>query len=129
MNTLPQLPFDEWSKLTDVPIWSRRPPEEYKGRIMEWYETLYKVIDDYSDGGNIITSPEVACILESTLMFKANIRESPVTLPKIGSFESRINGKLKQWDIYVDPYFPRNKITIVDSKGSKQDVVVAHLIG
>ena len=62
----------------------------------------------------MVTSPEIANILEFTSGFRASVvadqDRGSVGAVKAGSIS-------KKWDVYVDPYFPRNVI-LVGRKGS-----------
>ncbi len=122
--------------------WSRRPGKfvnkttglditsnganlpDFTGNVSQWYETLVETINDVSaqihrktlrGGANfLVTSPEVANILEMTNGFRANVtaddNKGDVSVVKSGSVT-------KKWDLWVDPYFPRNVI-LVGRKGS-----------
>lgn len=97
---------------------------DFTGTVSEWYETLVETINDVSaqihrktlrGGANfIVTSPEVANILEGTAGFRAKVthdadkgQAGPLN---VGSMNSK-------FEVYVDPYFPRNMI-LVGRKGS-----------
>tara|TARA_Y100001973_G_scaffold105344_1_gene178174 strand:- start:30 stop:1829 length:1800 start_codon:yes stop_codon:yes gene_type:complete len=96
---------------------------DFTGTVSEWYETLVETINDVSaqihrktlrGGANfLVTSPEVANILEFTSGFRANVTadadKGTVGAVKTGALS-------KKWDIYVDPYFPRN-VVLVGRKG------------
>jgi len=58
-----------------VHIWSRRVPPDFPGRVIDWYDSLLQLVARISDGGDIITSPEVACIFESTLNFHMYVND------------------------------------------------------
>ena len=121
--------------------WSRRPgqfldpekgtsitsataPPDFTGTVSEWYETLVETINDVSarihrktlrGGANfLVCGPEVANILEFTSGFRANITadddKGTVGAVNAGSIS-------KKWDVWVDPYFPRN-VVLVGRKGS-----------
>jgi len=97
---------------------------DFTGTVSEWYETLVEAINDVSakihrktlrGGANFcVTSPEVANILEFTSGFRANItadeNKGTIGAVNVGSIS-------KKFDLYVDPYFPRNLI-LVGRKGS-----------
>jgi hypothetical protein len=97
---------------------------DFTGTVSEWYETLLETVNDVSarihrktirGGANfIVTSPEVASILEFTSGFRASVAvdddKGTAGGVKVGSIS-------KKWDVYVDPYFPRN-ILLVGRKGS-----------
>ena len=97
---------------------------DFTGTVSEWYETLLETVNDVSarihrktlrGGANfLVTSPEVANILEFTSGFRASVtadvdRGTAGTV-KTGSIS-------KKWEVYVDPYFPRN-VLLVGRKGS-----------
>ena len=97
---------------------------DFTGTVSAWYETLIETINDVSaqihrktlrGGANfLVTSPEVANILEFTAGFRADIT-SDDNKGTIGTVKT---GALnKKWDVYVDPYFVRNLI-LVGRKGS-----------
>ncbi len=122
--------------------WSRRPGKfvnrltgvditangaqlpDFTGTVSAWYETLVETINDLSaqihrktlrGGANfIVTSPEVANILEFTAGFRAEITHDE-DKGEIGTV--KVGGLNKKWDVYVDPYFARNLI-LVGRKGS-----------
>ena len=97
---------------------------EFTGNVSEWYETLVETINDVSaqihrktlrGGANfLVVSPEVANILEFTSGFRASVThdddKGSVGAVKAGSIS-------KKWDVWVDPYFPRNVI-LVGRRGS-----------
>ena len=122
-------------------FWSRRPgnfvnretgeglhtvddPPEFTGTVSEWYETLLETINDVSadihrktlrGGANfLVCGPEVANILEFTSGFRAAVthddERGDAGVVKSGSIS-------KKWDLYVDPYFPRN-VVLVGRKGN-----------
>jgi hypothetical protein len=97
---------------------------DFTGTVSEWYETLLETVNDVSaqihrktlrGGANfIVTSPEVANILEFTSGFRASTtadeNKGTAGAVNVGSIS-------KKWDVYVDPYFPRN-LLLVGRKGS-----------
>ena len=121
--------------------WSRRPGKfvaresglttnttlfpDFTGTVSEWYETLLETVNDVSaqihrktlrGGANfIVTSPEVANLLEFTNGFRA----STTADENRGTAGAVKTGTIsKKWDIYVDPYFPRNLILVGRKGGS-----------
>ena len=96
---------------------------DFTGNVSEWYETLAETINDVSatihrktlrGGANfLVVSPEIANILEFTAGFRASVTADQDTgtvgAVKVGSLS-------KKWDVYVDPYFPRN-VVLVGRKG------------
>ena len=92
---------------------------DFTGTVSEWYETLGETINDVSaqihrktlrGGANfLVTSPEVANILEFTAGFRANVTHDD----ERGAAGTKQVGTLsKRYDVYVDPYFPRNLILV-----------------
>ena len=112
------------NRVTGAELGAASAAPDFTGTVSEWYETLAETINDVSaqihrktlrGGANfIVTSPEVANILEFTSGFRANIthdqEKGTVGAVKAGSIS-------KKWDVYVDPYFLRNVI-LVGRKGS-----------
>jgi len=96
---------------------------DFTGTVSEWYETLIETINDVSarihvktlrGGANfLVTSPEVANILEFTAGFRASVTadadRGTAGAVNVGSVS-------KKFDVYVDPYFPRN-VVLVGRKG------------
>ena len=98
---------------------------DFTGTVSEWYETLVETINDVSaqihrktlrGGANfVVCGPEVANILEFTAGFRANVTHDSdrgtVGAVNVGSVS-------KKFDVYVDPYFPRNVILVGRKGGS-----------
>ena len=92
---------------------------DFTGTVSEWYETLIETINDVSarihrktlrGGANfVVCSPEVANILEFTAGFRASVtaddNQGTIGAVNVGSLS-------KKFDVYVDPYFPRNVILV-----------------
>ena len=111
------------NRLTGVEVGVTTATPDFTGTVSEWYETLCETINDVSaqihrktlrGGANfIVCSPEVANILEFTSGFRADVTgdadRGTVGAVKTGSLS-------KKWDVYVDPYFPRN-VVLVGRKG------------
>ena len=105
-----------------VPVVGASP--DFTGNVSEWYETLVETINDVSaqihrktlrGGANfIVCSPEVANILEFTAGFRGSVTHDDdrgtVGAVKVGNLS-------KKFDVYVDPYFPRN-VVLAGRKGS-----------
>jgi hypothetical protein len=98
---------------------------DFTGTVSEWYETLIETINDVSaqihrktlrGGANfVVCSPEVANILEFTSGFRASVTADQ-DKGTIGAVKS---GSLsKKFDVFVDPYFPRNVILVGRKGGS-----------
>jgi hypothetical protein len=97
---------------------------DFTGTVSEWYETLIETVNDVSanihrktlrGGANfLVCSPEVANVLEFTAGFRASVTVDGDTgtagAVKVGALS-------KKFDVYVDPYFPRNVI-LVGRKGN-----------
>ena len=96
---------------------------DFTGTVSEWYETLIETINDVSaqihrktlrGGANfLVTSPEVANILEFTSGFRASVT-ADADRGTVGAV--RVGALSKKFDVYVDPYFPRN-VVLVGRKG------------
>jgi hypothetical protein len=98
---------------------------DFTGNVSEWYETLAETINDVSaqihrktlrGGANfVVCSPEIANILEFTAGFRASIGNDygngSIGAVNVGSLS-------KKFDVYVDPYFPRNVVLIGRKGGS-----------
>jgi len=97
---------------------------DFTGTVSEWYETLLETVNDVSaqihrktlrGGANfLVTSPEVANIMEFTSGFRASVT-ADVDRGTAGAFKTGTISK--KFDVYVDPYFPRNLI-LVGRKGN-----------
>ena len=120
--------------------WSRRPGKfltrdtgarvtgsdvgDFTGNVSEWYETLLETVNDISaqihrktlrGGANfIVCGPEVSNILEFTSGFKARVTHDD---DKGNAGAVNVGNISKKWDVYVDPYFPRN-VLLIGRKGS-----------
>ena len=112
------------NRLTGKDATSLAAPPDFTGSVSEWYETLVETINDVSadihrktlrGGANfLVCGPEVANILEFTSGFRASVTHDDDT----GSVGAQQVGSIsKKWDLYVDPYFPRN-VVLVGRKGS-----------
>jgi hypothetical protein len=96
---------------------------DFTGTVSEWYETLAETINDVSaqihrktlrGGANfVVCSPEVANILEFTAGFRASVTHD-ADRGTIGAVN--VGSLSKKFDVYVDPYFPRN-VVLVGRKG------------
>jgi hypothetical protein len=98
---------------------------DFTGTVSEWYETLVETINDMSaqihrktlrGGANfLVTSPEVANIMEFTAGFRANVTHDSDS----GSVGAVNVGSLsRKFDVHVDPYFPRNLVLVGRKGGS-----------
>jgi hypothetical protein len=119
------------NKVTGAPINGGTANElqlgaDFTGNVSMWYETLLETVNDLSaqihrktlrGGANfIVTSPEVASILEMTAGFRASgvvpdEAKGTAGAVKVGSLS-------KKWDVMVDPYFPRN-LLLVGRRGTQ----------
>jgi len=109
---------------TGVEVGASSAAPDFTGTVSEWYETLLETVNDVSaaihrktlrGGANfIVTSPEVANILEFTAGFRANVsvdsNQGIAGAQNVGNIS-------KRYDVYVDPYFPRN-LLLVGRKGN-----------
>lgn len=99
-------------------------PPDFTGTVSEWYETLIETINDVSSeihrktlrgGANfLVTSPEVANIMEFTSGFRARVTHDDEKGQAGGVNVGSVNNK---FEVYVNPYFPRN-LVLVGRKGS-----------
>ena len=110
---------------TGVELGATAAAPDFTGTVSEWYETLVETINDISAqlhrkvlrGGAtfLVVSPEVANILEFTAGFRASVTHDDdrgtVGALKVGALS-------KKWDVYVDPYFPRNLCLVGRNGGS-----------
>jgi len=113
------------NRTTGVELGATAAAPDFTGTVSEWYETLVETINDVSaqihrktlrGGANfLVTSPEVANILEFTAGFRANVTadsdKGSVGAVNVGSMS-------KKWDVWVDPYFPRNLVLVGRKGGS-----------
>jgi hypothetical protein len=101
----------------------------FRGTVREWYETLTETIIDVANqihrktlrgsANFIVVGPDVATILESSVMYKPNysldgsgqVGGMTIGAEKVGSLSNRFT-------VYKDPYFPRNKILVGYKGGS-----------
>jgi hypothetical protein len=109
----------------DVGVGNYAAPPDFTGNVSMWYETLIETINDVSAlihrktlrgaANFLVTSPEVANILEMTAGFRASVshadEKGSVGTVNVGSIS-------KKWDVMVDPYFPRNVILVGRKGGS-----------
>ena len=113
------------NKETGAELGATAAAPDFTGTVSEWYETLVETINDVSAqihrktlrGGAtfLVTSPEVANVLEFTSGFRANLTHD-ADKGTVGAVKS---GNLsKKWDVYVDPYFPRNLVLVGRKGGS-----------
>jgi len=109
---------------TGLEVGASSKAPDFTGTVSEWYETLLETVNDVSaqihrktlrGGANfLVCGPETANILEFTSGFRASVT-ADVDKGTAGVLKT---GQIsKKWDIYVDPYFPRNVI-LVGRKGS-----------
>jgi hypothetical protein len=99
----------------------------FTGTVREWYETLIETIIDVANNIHrktlrgaanwIVTSPDVATILEASVLYKPILSMDPketmftVGTEKVGTLNNRFT-------VYKDPYFPRNRILLGYKGGS-----------
>jgi len=109
---------------TGVEVGAASAAPDFTGTVSEWYETLLEAVNDVSarihrktlrGGANfLVTSPEVASILEFTAGFRANVT---VDAERGTAGAMKVGQLSKKLDVFVDPYFPRNVI-LVGRRGS-----------
>jgi len=112
------------NRTTGAEVGASAKAPDFTGTVSEWYETLIETVNDVSaqihrktlrGGANfLVTSPEVANILEFTAGFRASVTADD---NKGVAGASKVGALSKKFDIYVDPYFPRNLI-LVGRKGN-----------
>jgi len=112
-------------RTTGAEVGASAAAPDFTGTVSEWYETLIETVNDVSaqihrktlrGGANfLVTSPEVANILEFTAGFRASVTadddRGTVGAVNVGSIS-------KKWDLWVDPYFPRNLVLVGRKGGS-----------
>jgi hypothetical protein len=113
------------NRTTGLEVGANSAAPEFTGTVSAWYETLIETINDVSaqihrktlrGGANfVVTSPEVANILEFTAGFRASVtaddERGSIGAVKVGSLS-------KKFDVHVDPYFPRNLLLVGRRGGS-----------
>jgi len=112
------------NRVTGMEVGASAKAPDFTGTVSEWYETLAETINDVSaavhrktlrGGANfVVCGPEVANVLEFTAGFRASVthdeEQGSIGSVKVGSLS-------KKFDVYVDPYFPRN-VVLVGRRGS-----------
>ncbi len=112
------------NKETGAELGALSAAPDFTGTVSEWYETLVETINDVSarihrktlrGGANFcVCGPEVANVLEFTSGFRASVvaddAKGEIGAVNVGSLS-------KKFELYVDPYFPRNVI-LVGRKGN-----------
>jgi len=112
-------------RTTGAEIGASAKAPDFTGNVSMWYETLVETINDVSaqihrktlrGGANfVVTSPEVANILEFTAGFRGSVthddERGSIGAVKVGSLS-------KKFDVHVDPYFPRNLVLVGRKGGS-----------
>ena len=111
-------------RTTGAEIGASSAAPDFTGTVSEWYETLVETINDVSaaihrktlrGGANYtVCSPEVANVLEFTAGFRAAVT-ADAEVGNVGAV--KVGALSKKWDVYVDPYFPRN-VVLVGRKGN-----------
>lgn len=113
------------NRTTGLEVGANTKAPDFTGNVSEWNETLFHTIQDLSavihrktlrGGANfLVCGPEVAAIMEQTNAFKTSTVTSDVSTGTAGV--EKVGTVSKKWDVYVDPYFPRN-LVLVGRKGS-----------
>ena len=110
---------------TGVPVTVSNGAPDFTGTVSEWNETLLETVNDVSaqihrktlrGGANfLVCGPETANVMEMTNGFRAattaDENRGTAGAVKTGTIS-------KKWDVYVDPYFPRNVILVGRKGGS-----------
>ena len=106
-------------RITGAEVGAGAAAPDFTGTVSEWYETLIETINDVSaqihrktlrGGANfVVTSPEMANIMEFTAGFRAAITADDQR-GEIGAV--RVGSLSKKFDVFVDPYFPRNLVLV-----------------
>ncbi len=119
-----RLPGKFVNRTTGVPLTTSTAFPDFTGNVSEWYETLVETINDVSaqihrktlrGGANfIVVSPEIANLLEFTAGFRGAVTHDD-DRGQVGAV--RVGSLSKKFDVYVDPYFPRN-VVLCGRKGS-----------
>jgi len=118
-----RIPGDFVNKLTGTPV----DGASFTGTVREWYETLVETCIDVSNtihrktlrgaANFMVVSPDVATILEATVLYKPQLSMDPnetqfsLGIERIGSLNNRFT-------VYKDPYFPRNQVLVGYKGGS-----------
>lgn len=118
-----RIPGDFVNKLTGASVGGA----SFTGTVREWYETLAETCIDVANtihrktlrgaANFMVVSPDVATVLESTVLYKPQLSLDPketqfsLGVEKIGTLNNRFT-------VYKDPYFPRNQILIGYKGGS-----------
>jgi len=113
------------NRTTGAEVGANTAAPDFTGTVSEWYETLLETVNDVSaqihrktlrGGANfLVTSPEVANILEFTAGFRASITADA---DRGNAGAVNVGSISKKWDVWVDPYFPRNVILVGRKGGS-----------
>ena len=112
-------------RTTGAEVGASTKAPDFTGTVSEWYETLLETVNDVSaqihrktlrGGANfLVTSPEVANILEFTAGFRASVTADA---DRGNAGAVNVGSISKKWDVWVDPYFPRNVILVGRKGGS-----------
>lgn len=112
-------------KTTGAEVGANSAAPDFTGTVSEWYETLGETINDVSaqihrktlrGGANfIVTSPEMASIMEFMSGFRANVTPDA---DKGTAGAQQVGTLSKRYDVHVDPYFPRNLVLVGRRGGS-----------
>jgi hypothetical protein len=104
------------NSLTGEPLGT---PPDFTGPVDKWYETLMILLNDLSavihrktlmGGANfLVCGPETSSILESTNSYRGSM---DVDDAKASAGVKRDGSIYKKWDVFIDPYFPRNLILL-----------------
>jgi hypothetical protein len=101
----------------------------FTGTVREWYETLVETVIDVANeihrktlrgsANFIVVSPDVATILEASVLYKPNYSidgDGQISGMSLGA--EAVGSLSNRFTVYKDPYFPRNKILVGYKGGS-----------
>jgi hypothetical protein len=105
------------------------PGPNFMGDVQQWYQVLVETITDAANtihkktlrgsGNFIVTSPDVATLLQHTTAYKSAYKvDSDGQVKDTITVGAEAVGTLNnRYVVYIDPYFPANKI-LIGLKGS-----------
>ena len=108
---------------------SLAPGPAFRGTVREWYETLVETVIDVANqihrktlrgsANFMVVGPDVATILESSVFYKPSFSidgDGQVSGMVIGA--EKVGTLSNRFQVYKDPYFPRNKVLVGYKGGS-----------
>ena len=106
-----------------------QPGPAFTGTVREWYETLVETVIDVANtihrktlrgsANFIVVSPDVATILEASVLYRPSysLDDGQVSNPFTLGAEA-VATLSNRFQVYKDPYFPRNKVLVGYKGGS-----------